>query len=69
MNVEMIVVGVDGSANPRSALQAAVEIVAEDGVVHVVTAYHMPSPREMDGVWASVPRESRESRCGFAKQD
>ena len=61
MNVATIVVGFDGSANARSALEAAVETVAEDGVVHVVTAYHMPSPREMDGVWASVPRESRNS--------
>ena len=63
MNIPTIAVGFDESANARSALLAAVDMVADKGVVHVVTAYQMPSPRELDraGVWASVPKESRDS--------
>ena len=60
MDVTTIVVGFDGSANAQSALEAAADIVASDGVVHVVTAYHMPSPREAEASWASVPAPSRD---------
>ncbi len=61
MNVPMIVVGFDGSANAQSALQAAVDMAADDGVVHVVTAYRVPSPREMARVMASLPEEFKRS--------
>jgi nucleotide-binding universal stress UspA family protein len=57
MNAPTIVVGFDGSANAQSALEAAVDMAADDGVVHVVTAYR----REMAGVMASSPEEFRRS--------
>ena len=57
MDVPMIVVGFDGSANTESALQAAADMVADDDVVHVVTAYCAPSPRETAKVIAKVPEE------------
>ena len=68
MKVSTIVVGVDGSASARSALEAAADMVADGGVVHVVTAYRVLSPREMSRVMASVPEELRSTFDQLAEQ-
>lgn len=52
-----IVVGFDGSANARKALETAVDLAGDDSTVHVVTAYDPPSPNEVALVLAAVPDE------------
>ena len=61
MNLKSIVVGVDGSGNARNALNTAIDLVAEDGVVHVVTAFRPPSPAEVNSMLATLPEEFRET--------
>jgi len=56
-----IVVGYDGSVDARRALDLACDHVAEDGVVHVVTAYHEPSPGEHARIVADLPAEFRDT--------
>lgn len=56
-----VVVGFDGSANAHLALEAAAELVADGGVVHVVTAYDPPSARQVAEIMASMPEEFRNS--------
>jgi len=58
MKVRTIVVGVDGSPNARRALHAAIELAADDGVIHVVTAYSEPSQAQIAHVQAALPEES-----------
>jgi nucleotide-binding universal stress UspA family protein len=57
MKVHSVVVGYDGSANAREALQRAIELAAFDGVVHVVTAVAPAEVREMARVRAGLPEE------------
>lgn len=57
MHVQTIVVGIDGSPNAREALNAALDMVAEDGKVHVVSAFHAPSAAETSRVLAALPPE------------
>ena len=60
MKVQTIVVGFDGSPNANQALQAAIALVAPDGVVHVVTAFHMPSAGETSQMLRALPKEFRD---------
>ena len=57
MNVANVVVGIDGSDSAQRALERALELVAKDGTVHIVTAYDTPSVTEMHETYASVPKE------------
>jgi nucleotide-binding universal stress UspA family protein len=57
MLMHTIVVGFDGSADARRALEVAGDHCGEDGVVHVVTAYHQLSTTEHDALMASMPDE------------
>ena len=59
MLLPTIVVGYDGSANAHSALEAAVDILAADGVIHVVTAFDKPTDKEMDAILEALPDEFR----------
>lgn len=61
MKVRTLVVGFDGSADARRALDAACDLVAPDGVVHVVTAFHAPSEAQYLEMLASLPEEFRGS--------
>ena len=57
MRAQTLVVGYDGSADARRALDAAMEHVADDGTVPVVTAFDPPSRAELNRVIASLPAE------------
>lgn len=57
MKVNTIVVGFDGSNCARVALDAAAELVSDEGIVHVVTAFDAPSIRQIDELYSSVPDE------------
>ena len=54
-----IVVGYDGSENARSAVEAAADLVAPEGVVHVVTAYRIPTANDVERLWRELPEEFR----------
>lgn len=56
-----VVVGFDGSEHAHKALEAAAEIVADGGIVHVVTAYDPPSARQVAEIIASLPEEFRDA--------
>ena len=57
MRFETIVVGFDGSPNARLGLEAAIDLVADGGVVHAVTAYEQPSAAETARLEAALPAE------------
>ncbi|KAG1648693.1 Universal stress protein YxiE [Nymphon striatum] len=57
MNVQTVVVGIDGSDCGARALDAAVQLVQEGGTVHVVSAFDAPSTREISEAYAAVPEE------------
>lgn len=59
MKAHTIVVGYDGSEDARRALDAAVDHVADDGTVHVVTAYSPATRAELARVVATLPEEYR----------
>jgi len=59
MKVKTVIVGVDGSSNAQRALEVAVDMVADDGTVHVVTAHHATSSRGTADLLASIPEEFR----------
>ena len=61
MKVETIVVGVDGSANARRALEATVDCVQPGGTIHVVTAFHLPTAGQTSEVLRSLPQEFRDT--------
>jgi nucleotide-binding universal stress UspA family protein len=54
-----VVVGYDGSEDSRRALDAAMDHVADDGVVHVVTAFDQPTRAELARIVAALPDEYR----------
>ena len=57
MRARTVVVGYDGSSDARRALDAAMEHVADHGVVHVVTAFDPPSRAELNRLIAALPEE------------
>ena len=59
MKAKTIVVGFDGSADARRALDTAVDHVAEDGTVHVVTAFSPATRAEIARAVAALPEEYR----------
>lgn len=59
MKARTIVVGFDGSSDARKALDAAVDHVADDGVIHVVTAYDERSRAEVTKIMDALPEEFR----------
>lgn len=61
MKAHCVVVGYDGSANARRAVEAAIDLVGADGIVHVVTAYELANAREAARAIASLPAEFRDS--------
>ena len=61
MKADTIVVGFDGSDNSHRALEAAMELISEQGIVHVVTAFHMRSAAQTAEMMASLPEEFRGS--------
>ena len=61
MRARTVVVGYDGSADARRALEAAIEYVADGGMVHVVTAFDRPSRTEFDRLVRALPEEFRDT--------
>lgn len=59
MEAKTIVVGYDGSPDARRALDAAIDHIADDGVIHVVTAFDRPSREEVARIVAHLPEEFR----------
>lgn len=59
MLANTIVVGFDGSADARRALDVGMDHCAEDGVIHVVTAYHDVSYSAYNTLMSSLPDEYR----------
>ncbi len=57
MKAHTVVVGYDGSTDARRALEAAIEYVAEGGVVHVVTAFDEHSRNELSRILERLPDE------------
>lgn len=61
MRVPTIVAGYDGSDNARKALDVAADLVTDDGVIHVVTAYDLDAAeRTLSGI-RSLPEEFQNS--------
>ena len=56
-----VVVGYDGSADARRALDAAMDHIADGGVVHVVTAFDEPTHTELQRLIARLPEEFRDA--------
>lgn len=61
MKPRCVVVGFDGSANARRAVEAAIDVVAEDGTVHVVTAHGRSDPHEVTRELDALPVEFRDT--------
>lgn len=61
MRARTVVVGYDGSIDARRALDAAIEHVADDGIVHVVTAFDQPTRVELQRLVDSLPDEFRDA--------
>ncbi|MEZ5375050.1 MAG: universal stress protein [Acidimicrobiales bacterium] len=59
MKLDTIVVGFDGSPTALRALDTAAQLVADTGVVHVVTAFRLPSAGDTAGLLAQMPEEFR----------
>lgn len=59
MKLETIVVGFDGSPTALRALDTAVQLVADTGAVHVVTAFRVPSAADTADLLAQLPEEFR----------
>ena len=57
MRARTVVLGYDGSSDARRALDAAMEHVADEGMVHVVTAFDPPSRSELTRLMAALPEE------------
>lgn len=57
MRAQTIVVGCDGSADARRALDAAMDHVAEGGVVHVVTAFDRATRAALTRLVEALPEE------------
>ncbi len=66
MKVRSVVVGTDGSENARQAVEAAAEVVADDGVVHVVSAFEPLSAHAASAILGALPSELRDAYDPFA---
>lgn len=58
-DLQTVVVGFDASPDAVKALEAAADLTAEDGVVHVVVAYRPLSADETAYLWHELPQEFR----------
>lgn len=61
MHIKTVVVGYDGSDCADRAVAAAISLVQDDGVVHIVMAYDAPSNREIKEAFAAVPAQYQSS--------
>jgi nucleotide-binding universal stress UspA family protein len=61
MRAQTVVVGYDGSPDARRALDAAMDHIADDGVVHVVTAFDPPTRAQLNRILATLPVEFQNS--------
>jgi len=59
--MQKVIVGYDGSDDGRRAVEAAAEVVADDGVVHVLVAYKAASAGQAERILTHMPEEFRES--------
>ena len=66
MKVDTVLVGYDGSENAQLAMEAAMDLVADDGVVHVVTAYTPASASEERKLIKRLPKEYQVSYDALA---
>ena len=57
VKVRTLVVGYDGSDPARDAIHTAADIVANDGIVHIVTAYHPMSQADLGDLRRALPDE------------
>lgn len=57
MKLQVIVVGYGGSPDSCRAIEAAMELVADSGVIHVVSAYEPLKWRELAELRESAPTE------------
>ncbi len=60
MKAHTIVVGYDGSDDARRALEVAMEHVADDGIVHVVTAFEHHQREQLARAARRLPEEFRD---------
>lgn len=56
-NLDTVVVGYDGSGDARRAVEAAADLTAAGGTVHVVVAYKPLSSAETAHLWHELPEE------------
>lgn len=61
MRAHTVVVGYDGSADAHEALEAAMDQLADGGVIHVVTAFDHPSRHQVARVLDTLPAEFRDT--------
>ena len=61
MRAHTIVVGYDGSSDARRALDTAMDHVAGDGIIHVVTAFDPPNRHEVARMLDTLPAEFRDT--------
>lgn len=61
MRAHTVVVGYDGSSDAQRALDAATDHIADDGIVHVVTAFDQPTRQELSRMLSTMPVEFRDS--------
>jgi len=59
MPFRSIVVGTDGSTDAHTALDATIDVVADDGVVHVVAAFDPPTDSQLGRFIAALPADVR----------
>ncbi len=57
MKLNTIVVGFDGSSTALDALDAAAELISDEGTVHVVSAFRPPTAAETARLLAELPSE------------
>lgn len=61
MKLHTIVVGFDGSPTALEALDAATQLIAPEGTIHVVVAFHLPSASDTAQVLSELPAEFRDN--------
>lgn len=61
MKLHRIVVGFDGSQTALEALDAAAQLIAPEGTIHIVVAFHLPSSSDTAQLLNELPAEFRDS--------